>query len=356
MELTPIKPGTFLNKIKIEKKELCLSQDRIRVLVPARVHLSVIDMNYFSPGQPGGGGVGYAVRLYAEVEISLLDKKDYNIQAKREGVVRHIAHILAKSVGYQGGFEIKAKDHNINHMGLGSTSALITAVACGINKLLGEPLESRSLRKIIGYNFAEDAENGLVVPGFETGVGPAAGIHGGFVLLTDGLELVARCPLERCVVYLAFLKEDVAEEKGGEITQSKNAGELEAELLLNKAREFDKRDAHKKTHQILFKLLPSMMNNDLEGMGEAVWNLQHLGSKVAEIEHHTNPEKIYEVMRECRKRGASIVGMSSVGPAITIVCREKKEIKASVEGYLNKEEVRYIKTGVDNQGIKVEKI
>lgn len=372
MELSPFRPGTFLNRLSITPKPVNPSSKRIRVRVPARTHLSVIDMNHFSPGNPGGGGIGYAVKLYAEVEIELQEEKEYVIEAKREGVVRHVASIIAQSVGYDKGFRIQAKDHNINHMGLGSTSALITATACGVNTLLGEPLDHRTLRRLIGYNFAEDAEDGMVLPGFETGVGPAAGIHGGFVVLADRLELIQQSLIPDTTVYLAFLKENVDESMGGvgtsrelgdesgkehtTISESKNAGQMEAELLLNEARELDTRDAHKKSHEILFQLLPSLKAGDIKAAGDSIWRLQHLGSKVAEINYHRSPEKIYEVMEECRTRGAWIAGMSSVGPAITLLCQKDGGAEASIEEYLGSEDIEYIKTEVDNQGVVVEEL
>ena len=353
MELTALSPGQLLNHIPYSAGPLEPREGWLQVRVPARTHLSVLDMNHFAPGRPGGGGIGYAVGLYAEVELELIEEPEYLVFAKRAGVVSHVAGILAKSLDYQGGVRIKAKDHNINHMGLGSTSALLTAVAWGINTLLGSPLGSRDLRRLIGYNFAEDAPNGMVVPGFETGVGPAAGIHGGFVVLADRLELIHHAPLPDATVYLAFLKGDMAEKtEGGEaISSSQNAGQLEAELLLNQARDIDTRDAREKAHEVLFGLLPSLKADSLKGIGDSVWRLQQLGSKLAEIGYHSNPDRICQTMEDCRGLGALVTGMSSVGPAITILCEREESVEGMLEDYLKAEDIKYMKTGVDNQGV-----
>ena len=40
--------------------------DTITARAPARIHLSVLDMNRFSPGTPGGGGLGFAIQIYCE--------------------------------------------------------------------------------------------------------------------------------------------------------------------------------------------------------------------------------------------------------------------------------------------------
>jgi beta-ribofuranosylaminobenzene 5'-phosphate synthase len=35
----------------------------VTVRAPARIHLTVLDMNWFAPADPGGGGVGFAIQL-----------------------------------------------------------------------------------------------------------------------------------------------------------------------------------------------------------------------------------------------------------------------------------------------------
>ncbi|RLF49274.1 MAG: GHMP kinase [Thermoplasmata archaeon] len=340
--LTPIKPGTWINRVSVSHGKVRVRDYAVKVRVPARVHLSVIDMRRFAPGRPGGGGVGYALGAYVEATVNA--SKEYAIEAGRRAVVEHIARIVAKAVGYNKGFEIRVGEHGINHMGLGSTSAVLSAVAYGVNHVLGNPLDIRDLRMLIGYNFVEEWDDAHVVPGFETGVGPAAAYYGGFFVIGDCLEIICRCELPGKEVHV-FIPKDVA----------KNYGEDEVKLLLTKAREMDDWHAESKSHEIVMRLIPSMLKGDVKAMGECVWRLQNMGSKVAEIKHHECWEEIYEFMKHLRSHGAEIVGMSSVGPAITAVSKVGG-LSEKIAHDFGIELSKYIKTHIDNHGVVWEKV
>ena len=71
-ELQPFLPGNQMNTLDFEKKKYNLKPVKGKVVVtaPARIHLTVLDMNRFAPGKPGGGGVGFAVQVYCTAEVS----------------------------------------------------------------------------------------------------------------------------------------------------------------------------------------------------------------------------------------------------------------------------------------------
>ncbi len=343
--LEPIEPGTILNRIPLKVGKIRIKKEKVKVKVPARIHLSVLDMTKFAPKKPGGGGIGYGIELYAEASVELSD--DFCIESKRKTIVEHTAKVLAKTVGYEGGFFIEAQDHGINHLGLGSTSATMSAVAYAVNAVLGKPLELRDLRRLIGYNFVEEWSEEKVVPGFETGVGPAVGYYGGFVVISDDLEVVHRfCIPDDREVLLCMPKEESI------LRSSKNAGEEEVKLLLNKARELDMRDKEKKAHEILINLLPNAIKGDIRAVGNSIWKLQFLGSKIAEIEHHEGGKEIYDLMKAARESGGEIVGMSSVGSTIAVVLPKDHEIE--MQNILNDHKlIKVISTRPDNNGVKI---
>jgi beta-RFAP synthase len=343
--LEPVEPGTILNLIPLKVGKIRAKKDKVKVKVPARIHLSVLDMTKFAPRKPGGGGLGYGIGLYAEASVELSD--DFCIKSKRKTIVEHTAKVLAKSVGYEGGFLIEAHDHGMNHLGLGSTSATMSAVAYAVNAVLGKPLDLRDLRRLIGYNFVEEWSEEKVVPGFETGVGPAVGYYGGFVVISDDLEVIHRsCIPDDREVLLCVPQEEST------LRSSRNAGEEEAELLLNEARKLDMRDKEKKAHEVLINLLPKAMKGDIEAVGNSIWKLQFLGSKIAEIEHHEGGKQIYDLMKTIRERGAEIVGMSSVGSTIAAVF--PKDCKAEMQNILDDRQlIKTISTRPDNIGVKI---
>ena len=354
----PITPGTILKNVPPRKRwSLSGLEERGEVSfhteVPARIHLSVLDMTRFCPGHPGGGGVGYAIQMYAHSTVRIKEifddgeEPELSIRARRATLVEHIVRLYLRHLGVSGKLEVEGAGHEINHMGLGSTSALLSAVAHALNIALGEPYSRDGVRYLIGCNFVEEWKNGLVIPGFETGVGPFVGIHGGFGILSDRLRSVAHYPLpEDYEVVIALFEEEMSDT----LVESPNAGISETELLMNRARALDERDREKKAYEVLMRLIPAGEDSDLKGIGESIWRLQHMGSKIAEIEHHSNFRQIYETLNLMKKKGSLITGMSSVGPAITALLPEGEELAGALEdmGF------RVIRTHPDNRGLRAE--
>ena len=69
-------PGKDLKTLGLEKKTFTLKPKKGTILVkaPARIHLTVLDMNRFAPDHPGGGGIGFAIRCYCTAEVSCTKK------------------------------------------------------------------------------------------------------------------------------------------------------------------------------------------------------------------------------------------------------------------------------------------
>jgi beta-ribofuranosylaminobenzene 5'-phosphate synthase len=65
-EFNSFPPGKDLKTLGYEKKNYLLKpfNGTISVKAPARIHLSVLDMNRFAPDHPGGGGIGFAIQCY----------------------------------------------------------------------------------------------------------------------------------------------------------------------------------------------------------------------------------------------------------------------------------------------------
>ena len=306
-DFTSFLPGENINTCGFERTyALSLSQVPIRTKAPGRIHLTVLDMNRFAPGQPGGGGIGFAIDVFAEVEVLCIDK-GFEINYSRPSIIRHFLSVFSKTVGYTGGFSVTARDHNFKHVGLGSTSTILTALSAATNRAFGDPLTPDQLRVLIGNNYIEETEGGKVAFGFETGVGPAVSGKGGMAILGDNLTIV--------------YQHQFAEGKNLHIvippSSISSAGEEEFSLLMNKARSLDYRDRELKAYIIMMDFIPALNNGNLKKMGDLIWEMEFRGSKRAEIEHHSF--ELYQYMHKLRKSGLEFIGMSSVGPSIAII-------------------------------------
>jgi beta-ribofuranosylaminobenzene 5'-phosphate synthase len=340
-EFSPFKPGEQIQTLGFEGAYTIVpSEGRVSVTVPARIHLTVLDMNRFAPGRPGGGGIGFAVQLYCSAEVECIDS-GIEINYSREPIIYHFVEVFRKTVGYTGGFKITARDHERKHVGLGSTGSVLVAVGHAMNAALGSPLSAKQIRLLIGHNYVEETEDGRVTLGFETGVGPAAATYGGMAVMGDELTLVTYHPFaEGKNVFIVIPPTDVS-----------SAGEHEFNLLMNRARTLDYCDRNLKTYLILMDLIPALERKDLKKIGDIIWEIEFRGSKRAEVEHHSY--SIYRFMSMLREVGFEFVGMSSVGPSIAIVTEKDEDEVRELLTPLGLEFA--ISTHVDNEGLKIEK-
>jgi beta-ribofuranosylaminobenzene 5'-phosphate synthase len=338
-EFLSFNPGEEVRTLGLEGGyTLSLVKGAVTVRAPARIHLTVLDMNRFAPARPGGGGVGFAIQLYCSVEAECLSS-GVEIDYSRPGIIRHFVQVFKAVTGYTGGFRIRARDHQHQHVGLGSTSTIMISLANALNYLVGSPLSSDQLRRIIGNNYVEETADGHVAFGFETGVGPAVSTYGGMAIMGDELTLVYHHPFARGKnVFVVIPPSDIS-----------SAGAREFDLLMNKARTLDYRDRELKTYLVLMDLIPALEADNLERMGNIIWEIDFRGSKRAEVEHHSF--EIYHYMSRLREAGLEFVGMSSVGPSIAIITEKDRLYVEKVISELGLSIA--VETAIDNEGLKL---
>jgi len=299
--------------------------------------------------------VGVAVKLHHRCRVTTTRDPQITVIGDRPSLASHFSQLFKQILDYPGGFEIDLRDQGRRHVGLGSSIGCICAVSVAINEVLGRPFTNRELRRIIGYNFCEESprRNEYLVRAFETGVGSAVGIYGGWAVASDDLELVHRVALpETRVIILIPDVPSLRSEYAGETT----AAQPEAELLLRRARYLDTRQGYEKAYWVLLELIPAMIKNDLEAMGKAMMDISFLGSKRAECElHGLDGAIIYRWLGLFRRLGAELVVLSSVGPAVAALTR-KQETYERILSHLNENYVsgsRVIQTEVDNVGARI---
>lgn len=338
-EFTAFSPGENIRTLGYRRAyQLKPVKGEVKVVAPARIHLTVLDMNRFSPARPGGGGVGFAIQVYCSVSVTCIPS-GLEIEYSRAAIIKHFVQVFSQTVDYKGGFRVAAEDHQHKHVGLGSTSTIMIALAHAMNRAVGSPLTSDQLRMLVGNNYVEETLEGKVASGFETGVGPAVSIHGGMAVMGDELSLVYHHPFAVGKhVYIVIPPTEIS-----------SAGDKEFDLLMNKARMLDYRDRELKAYMVLMDLIPALEQSDLEKAGNVIWEIDFRGSKRAEVEHHSF--EIYHYMSRLREAGLEFVGMSSVGPSIAIITG--KDL-SSVDAILKPMGLEVaISTMVDNEGLKI---
>lgn len=327
----------------------------VEVTLPARLHPTVLDMNRFSPVRPGGGGMGIAVSIYLKAKVRSTTNPEIVVCGERPLVATHFAKVIKEILGYQGGFEIELYDHKRRHVGMGSTTGSMTAACIGMNEVLGRPFTNRELRRIIGYNACEESPhgNGYLIRGFETGIGAMASVNGGIILATDNLEMIYRTAMPDTKVVIVIPDVPSLED---EFTGKETAAESEVEVLMRRGRYLDYLQSGVKAQIILLDMMPAMVQSNLRGIGDALFDICFLGSKRAECEQHgIAGTQIYNYIASFREAGAELAGMSSVGPTI-FALTQKPEVPDRLLEFLESRgtaKSRIMVTEVDNTGARV---
>jgi beta-ribofuranosylaminobenzene 5'-phosphate synthase len=289
-----------------------LDERRVIVETPSRIHLGLIDMNGGMGRVDGGIGISLAEPgILLEVNQSQKTVAHGGDERAR-GLAEKVAARVLAGIRAQGGVEITLRRVYPSHVGLGSGSQIALAVARGICEIFGRSLSVKELAAMAGR-------------GGTSGIGTAAFENGGFIIdgghafgtggekgdfrpssASDGVRpapVIARhdFPADwRIILATPRLPAGASGEKEMDIFRSA------CPVPLDEVRET--------CHEVLMRMLPGVVDHDLDLFGRAVNRIQDLGFKRVEIS--LQPPEIPRLIGEMRRAGAACAGMSSFGPTV----------------------------------------
>ena len=291
--------------------------DEIRVLVdaPSRIHITLLDMNGASGRVDGGVGVTLDepgcvldARKAAGIEVRGGDE-----ETRRR--VAGAARAAKEMLGLPGGAEIALHTTARQHAGLGSGTQVALATAAALCRLYERDVSVCDLAKAVGR-------------GGTSGIGTAAFEQGGFILdgghrfgAPGGKQDFRPSAASRGVAPPPVLArhrfpEDwrillVTPEVGA---GTHGRGEVDifrtrCPVPLDEVREV--------CHEVLMRMIPGLVEHDLDLFGSAINRTQALGFKKVEVEmQHPVVSSLLEATVQA---GAAGAGLSSFGPTVYAV-------------------------------------
>ena len=233
------------------------------------------------------------------------------------------------ALSIDGGFKFTVKTPYPPHSGLGSGTQLSLAVAKLISKMNNVDLKASDLAKIVGRG----GTSGIGVESFENG---GFIVDGGHKIIekpnflpssastASPPPIIARYdfPLDWKIILTI---PDV--ERGVSGAEEIDAFKNYCPIALN--------EVEKLSHILLMKLMPAVIESDLDSFGNAVNTIQDIGFK--KIENKLQNPIIANIMDDLRIAGAAGVGMSSFGPTIYAVTdtNEQNIVDAAEESLRN---------------------
>ena len=289
-----------------------LEERRVIIQTPSRLHLTLIDMHGGSGRVDGSAGITLdepgiliEVRQSAVLEVQGCD----SMTTKR---IADCARQVLKGLHAGGSVSITVREYFPSHIGLGSGSQMMLAVARGIAEIYGRVLPVKELALLVGR-------------GGTSGIGTAAFEHGGFIIdgghaFGQGLEKSDFRPSAasrgvrpppvivhhefppdwRILLAMPNLPAGASGIKETDIFKSCCPVPLD--------------DVQKLCHEILMRMLSGIVEKDHDLFGSSINAIQDLGFKKVEL--NLQPKQIPELIARMRSAGAACAGMSSFGPTV----------------------------------------
>jgi len=331
---------------------------KIRITTPCRIHLSLIDENGYTGRVDGGIGlmldrpnVVFEATNHAE-EFKIEAHKYYRESIE---VINEQASKIFKAFNISNkNFHFNLKRYFPSHVGLGSKTQLSLAIAIAITKL--KNINDASLIDLTR----------LVNRGGTSGIGWRGFEKGGFIVdaghdFGKGKEKETFLPSsasKESNPALTILRYPIPEHWRFVLVipnVKKGAyGDEEISIFQTHA-PIPKEEVNEVSHQILMKIVPGIIKNDLECFGEGLKRIQNIGFKKIEIS--LQHEIVKKTLNFFEDYGVKAFGMSSFGPSVIGIVEsdlEANNLLKAVQLHLNGNGGHIYLCKPNNYGAKIE--
>lgn len=307
------------------KGEIKTAIKEVRITTPSRLHFSLIDLN----GKLGriDGGFGLAInepnfQIVAEPSTEILVESETYHDRACEILIR-----LQQIFQFQG-VKLKLISEIPTHSGFGSGTQLSLGIASAVNTLYDLNLNVLELAKVVGRG----GTSGIGVAAFETG---GFIVDGGHRYPEQKSSFLPSAAADNISPPPILFRHTFPEWKL--LIVLPNCDRIYGEKELDLFRTLCPQPAAvapKLSHFLLFKILPAILENDMNSFGKALNEIQTFGWKKVEID--AQGAELLQTLEFLQSNGASGAGVSSWGPAICAVSDDIEGLKRKTEGFLRK--------------------
>ena len=280
---------------------------KVYVRTPSRLHFSLIDMN----GQLGrvDGSLGLALN-YPNVVLEASKSEEIAVRGEERAFVEKLASVFLKHFKIPSGAQIEVRSTIPKHVGLGSNTQLSLAVSSVLSRIYGVKKTTRELAIIM----KRGGTSGIGVAAFERG---GLILDGGHSFGRDGEKQsflpssASKAQPAPVLVRYAFPEDWFFVIAIPHIHRGVH-GEEEIRVFKERC-PINAAYVGKACRIVLMKLLPALLERNIENFGSGLTELQDAGFASA------TKDLMHPVVRRCirfmLKKGAYGAGQSSFGPS-----------------------------------------
>ncbi|NTV27476.1 MAG: DUF98 domain-containing protein, partial [Methanothrix sp.] len=326
-----------------------LDSQRIVIETPSRLHLTLMDLSGSNGRVDGGVGI-----TLDEPSIMLEAERSSDLVAEGENAKRALeaARAVREYFGL-GGARLTVRRSYKSHIGLGGGTQLGIAAGMSLCKLYYQPATVREIARIVqrggtsGIGTAAFEMGGFIIDGGHT-FGPGkekqdfrpSSVAGGI----NPPPVIARHDFPHGWKILLAIP-DIP--KGAH-------GQREVDIFREHC-PVPLADVHELCYQILVRMVPSLVEEDLDEFGAALNRVQELGFKKVEVmlQHSV----VHRLMAALKDAGAACAGLSSFGPAVyAITDTQGRDIEAAAYEVMKEEGGEVLFTRSRNEGARMRTI
>jgi predicted sugar kinase len=304
--------------------------DHVHLAYPSRINAMALDSSKIVPNGDGAylaGELLIACDLPRHVEVTIVDDGpavqtapdcDHPILAK------HAALLIRTALGVHERLQIRVTAPDLPpHLGLGSSSGQIAAVAAAVNELYGRPLPARQLVKFLARNHGEEVDGDAdhLLPVQCLGGSATAGLIPGAVQVIAGAQVpLLQAPLpDGTHIVLGMPRDPV-------IWDARTSLAAEAEY-------FDAFAATGRTYgpKIAYRLLhdawPALIDGALRPLGQLLFDYRFRMGSIANcaFSHPDLLATAAKVEHIFTDETADVLTLSSVGPTFAAITRTPQQ-------------------------------
>jgi len=329
VDFLPFKVGTVFNPIDLQSLDLRPKFKTIEIKYPSRLNAMALDPSKIAANdnlQYSPGEIILKIQIYKKVKVSIIDNGGIIIdeKSKRHSLIKHATLLMRKALNVSDGYGIEVENENeIRHAGLGSSSGLISSVACAINEIYGNPISPDDLIQYLAQNHGEeiDGEPNLLSPVQCIGGSAAAGLSSGGLIVLAGKN--------RVIAHM-----NIGNEYAAVIGIPSDFKELDSQdLLKEEIKNFDKFiQCGKKygsliSYRMLHSVLPAMTQGDIRPLGDLVFDYRFDMGSIENCSYcYSRLPEIAQSIRFLKEDGvADMLAISSVGPAFFAITKQPEK-------------------------------
>lgn len=328
MIFTQQKIGTILNPLQVNlPKSLEPKLKSVTIQFPCRLGAMSLDPEKITTNQDmifRAGQILFSVKLYTKATISILNGEDEIIvqnKSKRKTIVAHTAVIMKKALGIQHGLFVDVSNHDEKrHYGLGSSGALMGAVASGINELYGCPISHRDLAKFLAHNYCEeiDGNDEYVQQVQSIGGSTANGLFsGGLLLIAGEAQVIKVMKIDSSYKVVIGTPSDYPDRDAFTLIR-------EEENNLSGFATAGKQYGQEIAYRVIHEVLPAMEAGNIKPIGDLIFDYRfNMGSIINCSFVYPPIIEIAKKLSELKHNGfAEVLSLSSVGPAFFALTKQ----------------------------------